>query len=208
MPEIQIKPIFSHIFESMIAYLKGKFVIKSPALLQVDVNGVGYEVNISLHTYTAIKDMDEGLIYTYLHIREDAHLLYGFAETAEKEMFLLLTGVNGIGMATARMMLSSLKPADLSAAIVNGNIKVLESIKGIGRKTAERVVLELKDRLAKQDMQVHAPGQTGKSVASDAVDALVTLGIARNMAENAVQKSVADGNTDVGEMVKRALQHL
>lgn len=193
----------------MIAYLKGKFVSKSPALLQVEVSGVGYEVNISLNTYTAIKDLEEGLIYTYLHIREDAHILYGFAGMAEKEMFLLLTGVNGIGTATARMMLSSMKPADLSAAIVNGNIKVLESIKGIGKKTAERVVLELKDRLAKQDFQqVQAAGQTGKSLTADAVDALVTLGIARNMAEQAVQKTAAAGVTDVGEMVKRALQSL
>jgi len=192
----------------MIAYLKGKFVYKSPALLHVDVHGVGYEVNISLNTYTAIKDQEEGLIHTYLHIREDAHVLYGFAGKAEKEMFLLLTGVNGIGMATGRMMLSSMKPAEISAAIVNGNIKLLESIKGIGKKTAERIVLELRDRLSKQDIQSLTPGQPGKTLATDAVDALVTLGIARNLAEQAVQKAVAAGILDVGEIVKKALQTL
>ncbi len=190
----------------MIAYLKGKFVQKGPALLQVEVNGVGYEVHISLNTYTAIKDLEEGLIYTHLHIREDAHLLYGFAQLAEKEMFLMLNGVNGIGTATARMMLSSMKPAELSSAIVNGNVKVLESIKGIGKKTAERIVLELKDRLAKQGMQTELAGTTGNTLAADAVDALVTLGISRNMAEQAVQKVTATGVTDVGETVKKALQ--
>lgn len=192
----------------MIAYLKGKFVSKGPALLHVEVNGVGYEVHISLNTYTAIKDQEEGLIYTYLHIREDAHLLYGFAGKAEKEMFLLLTGVNGIGSSTARMMLSSMKPTELSAAIVNGNIKALESIKGIGKKTAERIVLELKDRLSKQDIQAHSTEQPGKSSATDAVDALVTLGISRNLAEQAIQKAMAAGITDVGELVKKALQTL
>lgn len=192
----------------MIAYLKGKFVSKGPALLHVEVNGVGYEVHISLNTYSAIKDQEEGLIYTYLHIREDAHLLYGFAGKAEKEMFLLLTGVNGIGSSTARMMLSSMKPTELSAAIVNGNIKALESIKGIGKKTAERIVLELKDRLSKQDLQAHSTEHTGKTSATDAVDALVTLGISRNLAEQAVQKAMAAGITDVGELVKKALQTL
>lgn len=206
MPEFQIKLIFSRIFEIMIAYLKGKFVSKGPALLQVEVNGVGYEVHISLNTYTAIKDVEEGLIYTHLHIREDAHLLYGFAGLAEKEMFLMLNGVNGIGTATARMMLSSMKPADLSAAIVNSNIRALESIKGIGRKTAERVVLELKDRLAKQGLQAETSGAPEKTFTADAVDALVTLGISRNMAEQAVQKITTTGITDVGEIVKRALQ--
>lgn len=192
----------------MIAYLKGKFVNKGPALLYIEVNGVGYEVHISLNTYSAIKDLEEGLIHTYLHIREDAHLLYGFAGKAEKEMFLLLTGVNGIGSSTARMMLSSMKPDELSKAIVNGNIKALESIKGIGRKTAERIVLELKDRLSKQEIQAHSTEQTGKTSAADAVDALVTLGISRNLAEQAVQKAAAAGIADVGELVKKALQTL
>jgi holliday junction DNA helicase RuvA len=192
----------------MIAYLKGTFVYKSPALLQVEVAGIGYEVHISLNTYTALQHLDEGLIHTYLHIREDAHLLFGFASLAEKEMFLLLTGVNGIGASTARMMLSSMKPAELSTAIVSSNIRALESIKGIGKKTAERIVLELKDRLAKHEIQAQTPGFAGKNVNADAVDALVTLGISRNMAEQAVQKVIKDGVTDVGEIVKKALQVL
>lgn len=192
----------------MIAYLKGKFVNKGPALLHIEVNGVGYEVHISLNTYSAIKDLEEGLIHTYLHIREDAHLLYGFAGKAEKEMFLLLTGVNGIGSSTARMMLSSMKPGELTNAIVNANIRALESIKGIGKKTAERIVLELKDRLSKQEIQAHSTEQTAKTPAADAVDALVTLGISRNLAEQAVQKAAAAGMADVGELVKRALQIL
>jgi holliday junction DNA helicase RuvA len=157
-----------------------------------------------------VKDAPEGLIHTHLHIREDAHVLYGFADLAEKEMFLLLTGVNGIGMATGRMMLSSMKPSELAAAIVNGNIRALESIKGIGKKTAERVVLELRDRLLKQDLQLSRPETPQNTLAADAADALVTLGISRNMAEQAVQKilNARPALTDVGELVKNALQTL
>ena len=123
----------------MIAFLKGDFVHKTPALLHVEVAGVGYEVQISLNTYSKIQNLDKGILYTSLLIREDAHVLYGFFDLAEKEMFLQLLSVSGIGASTARVMLSYMKPEELAKAIVQGDSKTLEGIKGIGKKTAERI---------------------------------------------------------------------
>ena len=123
----------------MIAFVKGQFVHKTPSYVFVDVNGVGYEVQISLNTYSKIQDLKEGILQTHLIVREDAHLLFGFFDLAEKEMFLELIGISGIGANTARVMLSYMKPDELSRAIIQGNAKLLESIKGIGRKTAERI---------------------------------------------------------------------
>ena len=120
----------------MIAYLRGAFTTKTPAYVHVDVNGVGYEVHISLNTYSKIQELEKGTLLTHLIVREDAHILYGFFDVAEKEIFLHLLGVSGIGASTARVMLSYMKPEELSRAIVPGNARLLESIKGIGRKTA------------------------------------------------------------------------
>ena len=133
----------------MIAYLSGKFSYKNPAVVYVDVQGIGYEVNISLNTYSHIQKLTEGKLYTYLQIKEDAHTLFGFFDTMEKEMFVMLISVSGVGAATARMMLSNMKPAEISKAIMQNNAGLLESVKGIGRKTAERLVLELKDKISK-----------------------------------------------------------
>ncbi|MEJ0105378.1 MAG: Holliday junction branch migration protein RuvA [Bacteroidota bacterium] len=118
----------------MIAYLKGEFVYKSPAVIHIDVNGVGYEVQVSLNTFSKIQNLEKGILHTCLLIREDAHILYGFFDKAEKEMFLLLIGVSGIGASTARMMLSYMKPDDISRAILSGDSKTLEAVKGIGKK--------------------------------------------------------------------------
>src|ERR1700738_2987414 len=125
----------------MIAFIKGKYVKKTPSFVHMDVNGVGYEIQISLNTYTKIQDQEEGILQTHLIVREDAHLLFGFSDFAEKEMFLQLTGISGIGANTARVMLSYMKPDELSRAIVQGNAKVLEGIKGIGKKTAESIIV-------------------------------------------------------------------
>ncbi|MGZ5190463.1 MAG: Holliday junction branch migration protein RuvA, partial [Flavisolibacter sp.] len=138
------------IFAGMIAFLKGKFERKTPSYVHVDVNGVGYEVQISLHTYSRIQDLGEGILQTHLIIREDAHIIFGFFDVSEKEIFLQLLSVSGVGANTARMMLSYMKPEELTRAIIQGNVKQLEAIKGIGKKTAERIVLELRDKLSKQ----------------------------------------------------------
>ena len=174
----------------MYAYLQGKFVEKSPAQVQLDVNGIGYEVNISLNTYSFIQKLDAGKLFTWLHIKEDAHTLYGFFDKAEKEIFVQLIGVSGIGAATARMMLSSLRPDEVATAIVQGNVKLLESVKGIGRKTAERLVLELKDKMGKMPFGKNNVGPAGNSLESDALNALTALGISKQLAEQSIQKII------------------
>ena len=192
----------------MIAYLSGKFSYKNPAVVYVDVQGVGYEVNISLNTWSHIQKLTEGKLYTYLQIKEDAHTLFGFFDTLEKEMFVMLISVSGVGAATARMMLSNLKPAEISRAIMQNNARVLESVKGIGRKTAERLVLELKDKISK--LSTIAPGEaTGSNtLAQDALNALVALGIARPFAEQAIKKIVISDPTihSLEELIKKALK--
>jgi holliday junction DNA helicase RuvA len=195
----------------MIAFLKGKFVRKTPSFVFVDVNGVGYEVQISLNTYSKIQDQEEGILQTHLIVREDAHLLFGFLDLAEKEMFLHLISISGIGANTARVMLSYMKPDELSRAIVQGNSRVLESIKGIGRKTAERIVVELRDKLAKQpvDSTVNISTWKGNTLQSDALNALIALGINRQAADKAVQK-VLEQDPEIGVelLIKKALQIL
>jgi Holliday junction DNA helicase RuvA len=164
----------------MIAFVRGNFVQKQPARVVVDVNGVGYDLQISLHTYSFIANKESGLLYTYLHITENAQTLYGFAELEEKELFLNLIGVSGVGAATARMMLSGMKPEEIAKAIIQGNTKQLESIKGIGKKSAERLIVELRDKLGKQSVNF-LPTNTmaDTNIGYDAVIALVSLGIAK-----------------------------
>ena len=193
---------------NMYAYLEGKFTMKNPAQVYVDINGVGYEVNISLNTYSHIQSSVSGKLFTYLQVKEDGHTLFGFFDKGEKDMFIQLISVSGIGASTARMMLSHLKPDEVSSAIQQGNVKLLESIKGIGKKTAERLVLELRDKVNKIDSIVHVSAPAGNSIQQDALNALVSLGIARPQAENAVKKIIStDTNTsNLEELIKKALK--
>ncbi len=192
----------------MYAYLQGKFIDKTPAQVYIDVNGVGYEANISLHTYSHIQNLEQGKLFTHLQIKEDGHTLYGFFEKAEKEIFLLLIGVSGVGAATARMMLSSLKPDEVSKAIVQNNLQLLESVKGIGKKTAERLVLELKDKLSKQPLTGSILAPLGNSLEQDALNALTALGISRQQAEQAIKKVNHAGQPAIKleDLIKKALQ--
>ncbi len=192
----------------MYAYLQGKFTYKNPAQVYVDVNGVGYEVNISLNTYSQIQNMEQGKLFTHLQVKEDAHILFGFFDKQEKDMFVLLTGVSGVGAATARMMLSSLKPEEVSMAILQSNIKLLESVKGIGRKTAERLVLELKDKLGKHSSDANLSKQLGNSLEQDALNALTALGISRSQAENSIQKIIRAEPSVLAleDLIKKALK--
>lgn len=193
----------------MIAYLKGDFVHKSPASVQVEVNGVGYDVQISLNTYTRIQNLDRGILHTSLLIKEDAHVLFGFFDLAEKEMFLHLLSVSGIGASTARVMLSYMKPSELARAIVQSDTRTLEGIKGIGRKTAERMVLELRDKLTKQPLDSNIPAMKNNSLQQDALNALTALGINRQAASLALEKTMADeSNLPVEELIKKALRTL
>lgn len=192
----------------MYAYLQGKFVDKNPARVYVDVHGVGYEVNISLNTYSSIQGLDSGKLYTWLHIKEDGHVLYGFFDQKEKDLFQLLIGISGVGAATARMMLSSLKPDELGNAIAQGNVKLLESIKGIGRKTAERLVLELRDKLGKMPYDKTNLTPLGNNLENDALNALTALGISRQQAEQSIQKIILSEPQvlELEDLIKKALK--
>jgi holliday junction DNA helicase RuvA len=193
----------------MIAYLKGNFAYKSPALVYVDVQGVGYEVNISLHTYGKISHLDQGTLYTYLQIKEDGHSLFGFFDQEEKSLFVKLISISGVGAATARMMLSSLKPEEIHLAISQGNTRVLEGVKGIGKKTAERIVLELRDKLGKLDSQNVNSGLIYNTLEQDALNALQALGIPKPAAEGAIKKALS-GNSQLNleQLIKKALQSI
>ena len=195
----------------MIAFLRGKFAIKNPAQVVVDVNGVGYDCQISLNTYSAISDKETGQLFTYLHITENNQTLYGFSESSEKELFTQLISVSGVGAATARMMLSGLKPDEIIKAIVQGNAKLLEGIKGIGRKTAERLVLELRDKLGKgYNETILSSVSSVNRVEVDALNALISLGIPRPNAEKAVKHVITtnDSNILLEDLIKKALKSI
>ena len=192
----------------MIAFVTGNFVYKSPATVHVDVNGIGYEVQISLNTYSKIQHLEKGSLYTWLHIKEDSHTLYGFFDMPEKNIFVQLISVNGVGTSTARMMLSAMQPDELTRAIMTGDTYKLEKIKGIGKKSAERIVLELKDKMGKHAPETVSSLLINNTLEQDALNALVALGIARNMAENAVKKAAtsAPSAETVETLIKKALQ--
>ena len=193
----------------MIAFLRGDFVYKSPATVHMDVHGVGYEVQISLNTYTSIQSLDKGSLHTLLIIREDAHILYGFAEPAEKEMFQLLISVSGVGASTARMMLSSMRPDEVAKAILQSDSRTLESVKGIGKKTAERIVLELRDKVGKHPVESNISPLKNNTLQQDALNALTALGINRIAAEQALKKVIVPASdVPVEELIKAALRIL
>ena len=192
----------------MYAYLQGKFTSKSPAQVYLDVHGIGYEVNISLNTFSAIQHLNEGKLFVHLQVKEDAHTLFGFFEKEEKEIFLLLIGVSGVGAATARMMLSSIRPDEVNRAIIQGNVRLLESVKGIGKKTAERLVLELKDKINKQAISAGNVYLAGNTLEHDALTALTALGISRVQAEQSIQKIIRSQPdiSQLEELIKKALK--
>lgn len=196
----------------MIALLTGKFLHKTATSVVIDAGGVGYELQISLHTYSAIQGADQGSLYTHLKVAEDAFTLYGFHDLAEKEIFLKLISISGVGAATARMMLSSMKPNEIAQAIATGQVRVLEGVKGIGKKTAERIVLELKDKMGKMTTgyQPIISGDANNTAANDALEALLALGISRPMAEQAIRKASAAMPADaaVEVLIKQALKNI
>lgn len=185
--------------------------MKTPSFLHVNVGGVGYEVQVSLNTYSAVQDKEEGLLLTHLIVREDAHILFGFSSQSEKDMFLHLISISGVGANTARVMLSYMKADEISRAIIQGNSRALEAIKGIGRKTAERIVVELRDKLAKQPVEtdLNISSWKGNTLQADALNALIALGISRQAADVAIQKVlVQEPEISVEVLIKKALQIL
>lgn len=195
----------------MITYLKGRLALKDPTHLIIDVNGVGYEVKISLTTYSHVKDKEDILIQTYLHIKEDAHTLYGFYEQSEKKRFLDLLSISGVGPSTALMILSSLDAKELQAAIIQEDVKTIQGVKGIGGKTAQRIILELKDKMKKEgllDKSFEIQPKIDNTVRSEALSALATLGINKSIAEKTVDKILKDYGDGIKleELIKQALK--
>ena len=193
----------------MIDHLNGKLVEKNPTYIVVECHGVGYFLNISLHTFSLIKDEESIRILTHLQVREDSHTLFGFLENSEREIFRLLISVSGIGSSTARTMLSSMSPQQIKDAIAGGDVPAIQAIKGIGSKTAQRVILDLKDKILKvQDMDEvsHKSNNTGKE---EALSALEVLGFVRRQSEKVVDRILAEeASLSVEDIIKQALKYL
>ncbi|MDI6767442.1 MAG: Holliday junction branch migration protein RuvA [Bacteroidota bacterium] len=197
----------------MISHLRGKLIQKSPTEITIDVNGVGYQVHIPLSTFEKIDKLDGDVsILTHMHVREDAMILFGFATEAEREIFRLLISISGIGPKIAQGILSGISTNDLREAILLGNIESLTSISGVGRKTAERIILELRSKLGKIEFpeQTVTPTSQQLKSRSEAIIALMSLGFNRTSAEQTVRTILSEsGNKElpVEELIKRALHH-
>jgi len=193
----------------MIAHLQGKLVEKTPTQVIIDCGGVGYHVNISLHTYSLLPSSDFIKLYTHLQIKEDAHTLFGFMEKSEREIFKMLLSVSGIGASIARTMLSSLDPKQITNAIASGDVVTIQSIKGIGSKTAQRVILDLKEKVLKlYDLDEVSMSQSNTN-RDEALSALEVLGFVRKSSEKIVEKIVKeDPDSSVETIIKKALKSL
>lgn len=191
----------------MISHLNGKMVEKNPTLLIVECNGVGYEVKISLNTFSVLGNEEAVRIFTKLIVREDAHLLYGFATVQEREMFNHLTSVSGIGPNTAMIMLSSLVPEQIAQAITTEDVRTIQGIKGIGAKTAQRVILDLKDKVLKMNITTENIFSQNNTNRFDALTALISLGFDKKAAEKALDK-VSVGDDSVEYLIKESLKIL
>ncbi|MFZ4435516.1 MAG: Holliday junction branch migration protein RuvA [Flavobacterium psychrophilum] len=193
----------------MIAHIQGKLVVKTPTEVVIDCGGVGYHIHISLHTFSLLPSTDFVKLYTYLQIKEDAHSLFGFVEKSERELFKMLLSVSGIGAGIARTMLSSLEPKQIIQALALGDLATIQSIKGIGLKTAQRAILDLKDKVAKIyqiDDVFLVSNNTNKD---EALSALEVLGFNRKLAEKVMDKLVKESpEATVEALIKLALKNL
>lgn len=194
----------------MITFLRGRLIEKNPTHIIVECNGVGYHVDISLHTYGLIPEEELVQIHTYLQIKEDSHTLYGFFDTSEREIFKLLISVNGIGASTARTMLSSLNPDEIGTAIAQEDVKKIQSVKGIGLKTAQRVIIDLKDKIGKVELNENLVGiGTALQQKDEAIAALEVLGYHKKSSEKIID-ALLKTNVDmsVEQLIKQALNRL
>ena len=193
----------------MIYYVKGEFVIKSATQVVVDCAGVGYDVQISLNTYADIEPLSNGLLYTYHLVREDAQQLFGFSTQREKALFELFLSVSGVGANTARVILSSLAPHEVEQAIMSEDAHTLQGVKGIGAKTAQRIVIDLRDKVAKTAVAVEGVVAASGGARAEAHSALTTLGITAKQTENILNKLLkSNPNATTEELVRQALQML
>jgi Holliday junction DNA helicase RuvA len=194
----------------MYAYIDGKLTFKCPTYVVVEAGGVGYHINISLNTYSALGTAERCKIYTWLHVKEDAHTLYGFADEGERRLFLHLISVSGIGPTTCRMMLSSITPVEIQQAIVKADVALIQQIKGIGAKSAQRIILELQDKLKKEGADSLISMPVYNTTRDEALSALVMLGFGKQVAEKAIDNAVkkSDQELTVEQMIKIALKNL
>ncbi len=193
----------------MIAYIQGRLVEKSPTAVVIDCNGLGYDINISLHTFGLLPDEGSVKLFTHLQIKEDAHTLYGFAERSERDIFRLLITVSGIGPGIARTMLSSIEPAQIIRALGNGDVATIQRIKGIGAKTAQRAILDLRDKVLKLNADDYILSGHSNTNRDEALSALEVLGFNKKLAERVVDKIVKDqSGATVETIIKLALKNL
>lgn len=193
----------------MIAHIQGKLVEKNPTEVVIDCGGVGYHINISLHTYSLLPSTDQIKLFTYLQIKEDAHTLFGFFEKSEREIFKMLLSVSGIGASIARTMLSSLEPKQIIQAIASGDVGTVQSIKGIGVKTAQRVILDLQDKVLKLYDLDEVSMVLNNTNRDEALSALEVLGFVRKSSEKVVEKIIKeDPDATVESIIKKALKSL
>lgn len=195
----------------MIVSVRGKIAEKHPTHVVLDVNGIGYELKISLLTYSEIKELEEVSLHAHFHVKEDAHTLYGFSQPSEKKRFLDLVSINGVGPSTALMILSSLSPEEIQRAILHDDVRTIQGVKGIGLKTAQRIILELKDKMKKEgllDREVEIPVKNDNTMLSEALSALMTLGISKPTAEKTINQIVKEYGPDIKleELIKLALK--
>lgn len=193
----------------MFEYIKGSVASLKPSHIILEANSVGYFIAISLNTYTQLNGKESVKLFTHQIIREDAHLLYGFASESERELFRMLISVSGIGSNMAIMMFSSLSPDEISNAILNENVNLLKSIKGIGVKTAQRVIIDLKDKVGKSPVSEQFVASADNTLRNEALSALVMLGFAKKPAEKELDKILAaQPNLSVESVIKLALKSL
>lgn len=195
----------------MIAYIDGKLTFKDPTYVIVEANGIGYQIKISLSTYSALKEGERCKLLTYLSIKEDSHTLFGFSEAQEKKLFMDLISISGLGPTTALMVLSSLSPSELQNAIITEDVRTIQGVKGIGGKTAQRIILELKDKMKKLSLVNDSSPNTvsaHNTVRNEALSALVTLGIPRNTAEKNVDTILKREGSQISleQLIKLALK--
>jgi Holliday junction DNA helicase RuvA len=193
----------------MIAYIKGKLIEKNPTYAIIESGGLGYFVHISLHTYSQIPDQESVKLFTHFHVREDAQSLYGFSSQMEREIFRLLISVSGVGTATARVMLSSMAPEEIQQAIASDNVSLLKTVKGIGAKTAQRIIIDLRDKILKTyDIDVISTS-IGNTAREEALSALDVLGFSRKQTQRIIDNIVRDNpNFGLEELIKQALKNL
>ena len=194
----------------MYSYVQGKLIEKNPTFVIIDVNGIGYQIHISLHTYSQIKDEEKCKLFTHFVVREDVQLLFGFSGENERLLFRHLISVSGVGANTARLILSALSPDELYHSIISEDVRTLQSVKGIGGKTAQRIVIDLKDKLEKEEISSENVGISHNTKKEEALSGLIILGFNRSVANKALDKILESEGTDISveQLIKLALKIL